>query len=330
MRVGETLRRLSGARRSKAPQRFSSAVAPWSVPVHRPAPVTVWLWDGGACPHYVDFVSGYPGVTAYHTPMWRDALVAAGAGQPLYLVALRNEDPVGVLPLFQTAGPQGPRLVSLPYTPAAGVLTRDAEAAQRLSDRAARLARARGADGVYLREFVAATPGRTDATGHLRLPLEALACSTAAVAGSSATRCVSAFAHRGGGWPASLLGPTPILARSLATAGAGVVCSTVSDPGGDSSCAVLWFAYRHTAHVLAVTGAASPPALRALLAHVQEQARARGATHIDLPVSEPLRDVLEAALPRAELSRQRREITAADAGFAPACASPCIGTPEGL
>ena len=81
-------------------------------------------------------------------------LADAGLGQPLYLVAMQDERVTGVLPLFQTDNHGGRRrLVSLPHTPAAGVLADDEASGWLLQSRAVTLAELRGLDGPTVRAF---------------------------------------------------------------------------------------------------------------------------------------------------------------------------------
>ena len=134
------------------------------------APPTVWLLDEPDCPEYDEYVAHHPAGTIYHTLAWRAALADAGVGQPLYLVATQGEQVTGVLPLFETEVGEGrKRLLSLPHTPAVGVLADDAASGWLLQSRAVTLAELRGLDGPAVRVF---RPMDTSATPDwVRLPI---------------------------------------------------------------------------------------------------------------------------------------------------------------
>ena len=69
-----------------------------------------------------------PSVLGYHYPFYRDLLVEAGAGKPVYLGARLHGDLVGFLPAFVRESSAGIVYSSLPYFgPNAGVLCGDHE-----------------------------------------------------------------------------------------------------------------------------------------------------------------------------------------------------------
>ncbi|MFH1747400.1 MAG: hypothetical protein ABIG44_10200 [Planctomycetota bacterium] len=117
-------------------------------------PPTVWLLDQPECPAYERFVQEHPRGSFYHHLVWRDVLTNLGIGTPYYLLALRGNRLCGVLPMFQTVGPDKQlRLVSLPGTPTAGPLTIDDTSHTFLLSRALKLAERQNASGVYLRSL---------------------------------------------------------------------------------------------------------------------------------------------------------------------------------
>lgn len=78
-------------------------------------------------PEYIDFLDrlgrSNASVLAYHYPFYRDMLVDLGVGDPLYLVAWRGAEMVGVLPGFSRESEAGAAYCSLPFFgPNAGAL----------------------------------------------------------------------------------------------------------------------------------------------------------------------------------------------------------------
>src|SRR4051812_34188191 len=73
---------------------------------------------------FLDRLSGKnPAVLGYHYPFYRDMLVSAGIGEPLYYGAWAGPELVGVLPGFIKKSPAGLAYCSLPFFgPNAGVL----------------------------------------------------------------------------------------------------------------------------------------------------------------------------------------------------------------
>jgi CelD/BcsL family acetyltransferase involved in cellulose biosynthesis len=123
-----------------APVAESPAASPTGVVATDPIQDQRWL----------DFVSNHPDALVYHHPLWLRALHAE-YGQEL--IGLMNLDAAGnctgVLPLVRTRGlplgfggdVAGKRLSSLPRTPVAGPLVRDAAAAKALVHSAVAMAR---------------------------------------------------------------------------------------------------------------------------------------------------------------------------------------------
>ncbi len=85
--------------------------------------MTVWLIDEPGCDAYARFVDRHPDATLYHTQAWGDALAAESGCEPLYLAAMRGDDVAAVFPLFEQRDIwRRRRMLSLPMTPAAGLL----------------------------------------------------------------------------------------------------------------------------------------------------------------------------------------------------------------
>ncbi len=116
------------------------------------APASVWLVDEEPCQPYDEFVRAHGNL--YHSLAWRQALVREGLGRPWYLMAMRAEQVVGVLPLMERESLFGRQtLTSLPHTPHAGIIALDTDAAAVLLDRAQTLAKPRGIHGLTQRRF---------------------------------------------------------------------------------------------------------------------------------------------------------------------------------
>jgi hypothetical protein len=95
----------------------------------------------------------------YHEPEWAQALASAFGFRPTFLTARSGRDVVGVLPLVEVRSLLGKRrLVSLPFSYAAGPATLDPEADLALSDAALALARERGIGRVELKRLGTSAP----------------------------------------------------------------------------------------------------------------------------------------------------------------------------
>ena len=79
------------------------------------------------------YVTGHADGTIFHTLGWRDAVKDAFAHEDVYLLALRDNRVVGVLPLFMVASRiAGRMLVSVPYGVGGGIIADDEDAANTL------------------------------------------------------------------------------------------------------------------------------------------------------------------------------------------------------
>ena len=107
--------------------------------------------DKGDDPSLKAFLKGCPEATIFHTPEWRDAIVATYGYSPLYLGCFGDAGLVSVLPLMEVSSwLTGRRLVSLPFSNICGpVGSRGAVAG--LIDEAIGLCRSRGADALEVR-----------------------------------------------------------------------------------------------------------------------------------------------------------------------------------
>lgn len=95
----------------------------------------------------------------YHQPRWIAALAGIFRFRPVYLEARRGDEVVGILPLLEVPALLGPRrLVSLPFSYAAGPVTNDAEAAERLAGEALTYASNRRISRVEIKQVAPAAP----------------------------------------------------------------------------------------------------------------------------------------------------------------------------
>ncbi len=97
------------------------------------------------------FLDGNPQATVYHTPEWRDALVATYGYDPVYLGCFDESGLTGVLPMMEVASwLTGRRLVSLPFSNVCGPIG-DEETSRRLLEEAIDLYQARGDAAIEIR-----------------------------------------------------------------------------------------------------------------------------------------------------------------------------------
>jgi serine/alanine adding enzyme len=97
------------------------------------------------------FLAANPQATVFHTPDWRDALVATYGYSPLYLGCFDHDRLISVLPLMEVSSwLTGKRLVSLPFSNTCGPVG-TAEGSARLVDEAITTYRSRGAQALELR-----------------------------------------------------------------------------------------------------------------------------------------------------------------------------------
>lgn len=259
------------------------------------SPLAVWLLDEPECAPYARYLEHHPDATLFHTLAWRDALFAAGAGRPFYLAAMDSEHVVGVLPLFETENPSGARsLVSLPLSPAAGVLTDDGSAHWLLQSRALQLAESRGVAQVIVHEFrsrpadgwLAGPPKwariRIDSLlspdqGYM--PPTAGETSAENVAWSPEIADVlKRNAPRGAGVDGS-----SVLSHFAESSGK-LRCAVERRPDGRIAAAAAWTTCGTHAHVLACGPAYAPaPTRRRLFLHIASLAREEDADTLDFP-----------------------------------------------
>jgi hypothetical protein len=104
-------------------------------------------------PSWSAYLSRRPDATLYHTLRWRDLVVEVFGHAPLYLMAERAGEVVGVLPLFAVRMPLlGCKVISLPYdVGSGGALAEDAATESLLVEAAIARARALGARYLELR-----------------------------------------------------------------------------------------------------------------------------------------------------------------------------------
>lgn len=121
--------------------------------------VQVCIADGDQAPLIEQFVRAQPHATLYHSRAWQRALTAAGFGRPIDLLALVGDDVAGVLTVVEYPVAHGPRrLLSLPGTPAGGVLCADPAVTWLLARRANRWAQIRTHADLRVREFCRVRP----------------------------------------------------------------------------------------------------------------------------------------------------------------------------
>lgn len=104
-------------------------------------------------------LAGHEEATFYHQLIWRTAVQRAFGHEPHYLLARRDGQVVGVLPLFLVhSSLAGPILVSLPYAVYGGILAEDDAAVQALFSAACDLLRRTSAGYLDLRSRRAVVP----------------------------------------------------------------------------------------------------------------------------------------------------------------------------
>lgn len=116
-------------------------------------------WDG--------FVTTTPSATVSHLYGWRRIISEAYGHSPLYLIARRNGETTGILPLFHIKSRLfGNTLCSMPFQDYGGIVAHDEESARALLDRALQLKDELGAGSLELRHrdlvHVGAGTVRTD------------------------------------------------------------------------------------------------------------------------------------------------------------------------
>ena len=108
--------------------------------------------DAGVEKAWERYVLEHPEGTIFPTLAWRNAVAGAFGHEALYLVALRGDRLVGVLPIFFVASKIGGcMLVSVPYAVGGGILADDEEAIAALAGRTLRLAGDRNCNRIDFR-----------------------------------------------------------------------------------------------------------------------------------------------------------------------------------
>lgn len=134
---------------------------------HRSSPARIIEVDPHTDARWEKFIATHPDSLVYHHPAWLDVLQRTYGYAVLGLAYVGPGDSIlGVLPLCRKRGlVSGRRLSSLPHTPIAGPLARDAAIASALVDAA--IARAKAKSGTRLQikyssaELAATVPGLT-------------------------------------------------------------------------------------------------------------------------------------------------------------------------
>lgn len=109
------------------------------------------VWD--------DFVTGCPGASFFHRYGWRRVISSAFGHTAYYLMATRNGQVCGVLPLFHLRSALfGNALISVPFCVYGGVAASDEHSATKLTERAMELAEQLQVDYLELRNLTAKNP----------------------------------------------------------------------------------------------------------------------------------------------------------------------------
>jgi serine/alanine adding enzyme len=122
------------------------------------------------------FVNSHGDDTGYHAWGWRRVFAEAFSHEPIYLIARRGSDIVGIVPLVLIKSVLfGRSMTSLPFLNYGGVMANDPSAAAALADAAREQALERGCGHVELRHVAAQFPHLPCKTHKvaMRLPLSA-------------------------------------------------------------------------------------------------------------------------------------------------------------
>jgi FemAB-related protein (PEP-CTERM system-associated) len=120
------------------------------------AGVTVRPFESGDASRWDAFVATCPGATFFHRAGWRDIIAGVFRHTPRYIIAEREGDIVGVLPLAELSSRLfGHSLVSLPFCVYGGPAANDDDAHDALISHASRLARSLRVEYLELRNRVA-------------------------------------------------------------------------------------------------------------------------------------------------------------------------------
>src|SRR3954470_11664080 len=133
-----------------------AAGTPTRADSRRAAAVTVRPFEAGDGPRWDSFVASCPGATFFHRAGWREIIEDVFRHRARYVLAERNNDIVGVLPMAELSSRLfGHALVSLPFCVYGGPAANDAEASNALLAHAGRLARSLRVDYLELRNRAA-------------------------------------------------------------------------------------------------------------------------------------------------------------------------------
>jgi FemAB-related protein (PEP-CTERM system-associated) len=126
-----------------------------AVPAVVRSPLAVRAFRAEDAPRWESYVERAPTATFFHRLGWREILEQEFGHRAHYLVAERDGDIVGVLPLAEVKSRLfGHSLVSLPFAVYGGPAADDADVAQRLIEASETLGRSLGVDHVELRNRV--------------------------------------------------------------------------------------------------------------------------------------------------------------------------------
>src|SRR4051794_8806444 len=120
------------------------------------AAVTVRPFESGDAQRWDAFVATCPSATFFHQAGWRDIIADVFKHTPRYIIAERQGEIVGVLPLAELSSRLfGHSLISLPFCVYGGPAANDDDARNALIAHAGRLARSLRVDYLELRNRVA-------------------------------------------------------------------------------------------------------------------------------------------------------------------------------
>lgn len=101
---------------------------------------------------WLTYVQAHPSATVFHLPCWSNAVQGAYGHTPCHLLAWRQGQVVGVLPMFLVKSVfVGKVLVSIPYATYGGIVADDAGVARALLDAASALGQKHGTQYLELR-----------------------------------------------------------------------------------------------------------------------------------------------------------------------------------
>ena len=114
--------------------------------------IVVKSYSEGSRGEWDSFVLSSPSSSLFHLTAWKDSVEKAFGHKPHYIMAVRDEEIRGVLPLFEVKSRLfGHALTSVPFGVYGGVSALDQEASKTLARSAEALARAIGVDYLELR-----------------------------------------------------------------------------------------------------------------------------------------------------------------------------------